>query len=70
MIGKVNEFSRDDEFDGESEDQFFQRIRREALQFVLQGFEYQEHATFKPADEIDGISETLRELFFKLIKKG
>ena len=63
MIGKVNEFSRDDEFDGESEDQFFQRIRREALQFVFQGFDYQEHATFKSADEIDGISETLRGLF-------
>ena len=63
MIGKVNEFSRDDEFDGESEDQFFQRIRREALQFVFQGFEYHEHATFKSADEIDGISETLRKLF-------
>ena len=63
MIGKVNEFSRDDEFDGESEDQFFQRIRREALQFVFQGFEYHEHATFESADEIDGISETLRKLF-------
>ena len=62
VVGKVNEYSRDDEFDGENEEQFAERIRQEAVNFALQTFEYDKFTTFKTGDEIDGISETMKKI--------